>query len=386
MRARLKDICTINPKSPGFQDELTVSFVPMPKVGENGEFDPSEIKTYQEVKKGFTYFQNGDVLFAKITPCMENGKGAIAQSLENGVGFGSTEFHIIRPAPKYVTSKWLFYLLSWQTFRKEAEKNMTGSAGQKRVPKSFLEEYGIDLPDISIQEKRTNILDKICSLISLRKQQLAKLDELVKARFVEMFGAYPSNEKGWEVGTIRDIVADVRYGTSRPAVDGGTYPYLRMNNITYDGQLDLSDVKRIDIPDNELSKCTVKRGDVLFNRTNSKELVGKTCVYDKDEMMVLAGFIIRVRVNDRVLPEFLASFLNADFSKKMLLGMCKAAIGQANINAQELQNIGLYLPPVPLQHRFVDFKTHIDRQKLTIQQSLDKLEVLKKALMQEYFG
>ncbi len=122
---RLKDICTINPKSPGFQDELTVSFVPMPKVGENGEFDPSEIKTYQEVKKGFTYFQNGDVLFAKITPCMENGKGAIAQSLENGVGFGSTEFYVLRPAPKYVTGKWLFYLLSWQTFRKEAEKNMT---------------------------------------------------------------------------------------------------------------------------------------------------------------------------------------------------------------------------------------------------------------------
>ena len=69
-----------------------------------------------------------------------------------------------------------------------------------------------------------------------------------------------------------------------------------------------------------------------------------------------------------------------------LTGMCKAAIGQANINAQELQNIGLYLPPVPLQHRFVDFKTHIDRQKLTIQQSLDKLEVLKKSLMQKYFG
>ena len=383
---RLKDICTINPKSPGFQDELTVSFVPMPKVGENGEFDPSEIKTYQEVKKGFTYFQNGDVLFAKITPCMENGKGAIAQSLENGVGFGSTEFHVLRPAPKYVTSKWLFYLLSWQTFRKEAEKNMTGSAGQKRVPKGFLEEYDVDLPDISIQEKRTNTLDKICSLISLRKQQLAKLDELVKARFVEMFGVYPYNEKGWKTCTIKDIVSDVRYGTSRPAVDGGTYPYLRMNNITYGGQLDLSDVKRIDIPENELSKCTVKRGDVLFNRTNSKELVGKTCVYDKDEMMVLAGFIIRVRVNEQTLPEFLSSFLNADFSKKMLLGMCKTAIGQANINAQELQGIELYLPPIMLQQEFVVFKTEVSRQKLTIQQSLDKLDVLKTALMQEYFG
>ena len=98
--ARLKDICIINPKSPGFQDELAVSFVPMPKVGEHGEFDPSEVKPYRDVKKGFTYFENGDVLFAKITPCMENGKGAIAQSLKNGVGFGSTEFHVLRPMPK----------------------------------------------------------------------------------------------------------------------------------------------------------------------------------------------------------------------------------------------------------------------------------------------
>jgi len=168
---------------------------------------------------------------------------------------------------------------------------------------------------------------------------------------------------GWETGTIRDIVSDVRYGSSRPAVDGGKYPYLRMNNITYGGELDLSDTKRIDIPDDELEKCTVRRGDVLFNRTNSKELVGKTCVYNRDEMMVLAGFVIRVRVAERILPEFLSAFLNTDFSKKMLLGMCKAAIGQANINAQEMQNIGLYLPPVELQQQFVQFKEQADKSK-----------------------
>lgn len=169
----------------------------------------------------------------------------------------------------------------------------------------------------------------------------------------------------WETGRIRDIVEDVRYGSSRPAVEGGKYPYLRMNNITYGGELDLTDTKHIDVPENELEKCTVRRGDVLFNRTNSKELVGKTCVYNRDEMMVLAGFVIRVRVTERVLPEFLSAFLNTDFSKQMLLGMCKAAIGQANINAQELQDIGLYLPPVELQHQFVRFKAEVDKSKLS---------------------
>ena len=180
---------------------------------------------------------------------------------------------------------------------------------------------------------------------------------------MELFGVYPANEKGWLTGTIRDVISEVRYGSSRPAVDGGQYPYLRMNNITYGGELDLSDTKRIDIPDNELVKCTVRRGDVLFNRTNSKELVGKTCVYNRDEMMVLAGFVIRVRVNEKALPEFLSAFLNTDFSKKMLLGMCKSAIGQANINAQELQNIGLYIPPIDLQQEFVDFKIQVDKSK-----------------------
>lgn len=185
-----------------------------------------------------------------------------------------------------------------------------------------------------------------------------------------MFGTYPNNPMKWETGRIRDIVADVRYGSNRPAVEGGKYSYLRMNNITYGGELDLSDTKHIDVPENELEKCTVRRGDVLFNRTNSKELVGKTCVYNRDEMMVLAGFIIRVRVTERVLPEFLSAFLNTDFSKQMLLGMCKAAIGQANINAQELQDIGLYLPPVELQHQFVHFKAEVDKSKFRIQKSL----------------
>ena len=259
-------------------------------------------------------------------------------------------------------------------------------ATMKHLTKPVFDALPFYLPNMEKQREIAAVLDQVSNLIALRQEQLAKLDELVKARFVEMFGTYPANPMGWETGTIRDIVTDVRYGSSRPAVDGGRYSYLRMNNITYSGELDLTDTKRIDVPENELDKCTVRRGDVLFNRTNSKELVGKTCVYNRDEMMVLAGFVIRVRVNNRVLPEFLSAFLNTDFSKQMLLGMCKAAIGQANINAQEMQNIGLYLPPVELQREFVKFKEETDKSKLTIQKSLDKLEVMKKALMQEYFG
>ncbi len=267
------------------------------------------------------------------------------------------------------------------------KENLRGTTARRRsIPTDTLLALPLRLSSLEEQRKVVAVLDKVSDLIAKRRQQLDKLDELVKSRFIEMFGVYPANPMGWEIVTIRDVVTDVRYGSSRPAVDGGKYPYLRMNNITYGGQLDLSDIKYIDVPDNELDNCTIRRGDVLFNRTNSKELVGKTCVYDRDEMMVLAGFVIRVRVNGRILPEFLSAFLNTDFSKQMLLGMCKTAIGQANINAQELQNIRLYLPPVDLQQRYVQIKKDTDKSKLAIQKSLEKLEILKKALMQKYFG
>ena len=231
-------------------------------------------------------------------------------------------------------------------------------------------------------------MKKVEEIIEKRQQQLTALDNLIKARFVEMFGTFPSNEKGWPTGTIRDLVTEVRYGSSRKAAEGdsGKYPYLRMNNITYSGELDLSDTKTIDIPDEELDKCTVRRGDLLFNRTNSKELVGKTCVYNRDELMVLAGFVVRVRLNEKALPEFVSAFMNTTFSKQMLLGMCKAAIGQANINAQELQNIGIYIPPIELQREFVSFKEQIDKSKSVIQKSLDETQLLFDSLMQQHFG
>ena len=257
-----------------------------------------------------------------------------------------------------VDIKYLFYSMQAYDF----SKVISGTA-QPQITREGLEKVEFVLHSLDVQREIVCILDKTDTLIEKRRLQLEKLEELVKSRFIELFGTYPGNEKGWNTENIRDVVSEVRYGSSRPAVDGGRYPYLRMNNITYGGELDLSDTKRIDIPDNELAKCTVRRGDVLFNRTNSKELVGKTCVYNRDEMMVLAGFVIRVRVNEKVLPEFLSAFLNTDFSKKMLLGMCKTAIGQANINAQELQNIGLYVPPIDLQQEFVDFKIQVDKSK-----------------------
>ena len=201
-----------------------------------------------------------------------------------------------------------------------------------------------------------------------------------------MFGDPKLNPRKWDMVTIGDIATDVRYGTSRPATEGGRYPYLRMNNLTYEGYLDLTDLKHIDIPDNEIEKCVVRNGDVLFNRTNSVELVGKTCVYNLDSDMIIAGYIIRVRIDDRVLPVILSSYLNSTVMKEQLRSMAKGAVNQANINAQELRSIPIYLPPITLQHEFATFVEQVDKSKIAVQQALDKAQLLFDSLMQKYFG
>ena len=151
---KLSDCCIINPRrtSVSLKDSDYVSFVPMPSVSENGTLQDVMDEEYGKVKKGFTYFENNDVLFAKITPCMENGKGAIAHGLTNGIGMGSTEFHILRPITGLSNPYWLLCLTRMPIFRKLAEKNMSGTGGQKRVGAAFLENFMIGLPPIEAQK------------------------------------------------------------------------------------------------------------------------------------------------------------------------------------------------------------------------------------------
>lgn len=151
---KLGDCCQINPRRPSvsISDSDLVSFVPMPAVNEDGYIDGATNEEYGKVKKGFTYFENNDVLFAKITPCMENGKGAIAEALTNGIGMGSTEFHVLRTIDGISNPYWLLTLTRMPMFREYAAKNMSGTGGQRRVGAAFLENFMIGLPSISEQE------------------------------------------------------------------------------------------------------------------------------------------------------------------------------------------------------------------------------------------
>ena len=284
-----------------------------------------------------------------------------------------------------ITKGFLFHILNSDFFEQQCVLASNGVA-QKNMSTEWLKDYEIPLYSIQEQMKITDILDKTKRIIVEKNNELSALNELIKARFVEMFGDPVTNPMGWEVVTIREVVTEVRYGTSKPAVENGKYPYLRMNNLTVDGRLDLNDLKYIDIPKDEVEKCIVRKGDILFNRTNSIELVGKTAVFDLADDMVIAGYIIRVRLNEKILPEVLAQYMNLEALKNIFRSMAKGAVNQANINAQELQNVKVYIPDMKLQKQFIEVKNQIDKSKVVIQKSLDETQILFDSLMQKYFG
>lgn len=300
---------------------------------------------------------------------------------------GAYNVAIMRTIPdtSRIKKLYLYYYLKSPYFQ-NAILNVGSRAAQAGFNKEDLSKLDIECPELIKQDKIIAVLEKLECIIEKRKIELSNLDDLIKARFVEMFGDPVKNPKGWEVVTIGDIVTEVRYGTSKPAAEGGKYPYLRMNNLTADGHLDLNDLKYIDIPDDEIEKCVVRKGDVLFNRTNSIELVGKTVVFDLQEDMIIAGYIIRVRLNKRLLPEILSQYMNLEALKDILRSMAKGAVNQANINAQELQSIKVYIPDMELQKQFIEMKNQVDKSKVAVQKALDETQILFDSLMQKYFG
>ena len=322
-------------------------------------------------------FKPGDVLLMSRNPHLRKA------GVVDFEGICSDVSYVCRTKDENVLmQRFLPFIFQTDAFWKFAEENKGGSTNFFLNWSDF-ERYEFDLPSIEEQRQLTDILWAAQNAKLAYKELLRQTDELVKSQFIELFGRPEDNNMGWDMGTIRDIVSDVRYGSSRQASSDGKYPYIRMNNITYGGELDLTDLKRINIPDNELAKCTVRKGDVLFNRTNSKELVGKTCLYDRDETMVLAGFVIRVRMNEKATPEFLVQYMNLPYMKELLLSMCKAACGQANINAQELQNIPIYIPPIDIQKRFIVLKQQTDKSKFEIKKAIENTSALIKSLMQQ---
>lgn len=210
----LADICQINPKKTNtvdLPDNLEVSFFPMPALSEiYGEITEPQTRLLKEVRTGFTNFSEGDVVFAKITPCMENGKSAVIGKLVNNIGFGTTEFFVLRCGSK-LYNRYLYHLLRDQHFRNEAKAVMTGAVGQQRVPKSFLEEYPLQLPSVQEQQEIVRILDAFFSKEQRTKEAaesaLAQIDLIKKSILSRAFrGELGTNDPG-EESAVTELLA-----------------------------------------------------------------------------------------------------------------------------------------------------------------------------------
>ncbi len=179
----LGDVCLVNPGKPRVDrlaKDAPVSFVPMASVNEvSGSIVAPEIREYAKVRGSYTAFQEGDVLFAKITPCMENGKAAIARDLVNGLGFGSSEFHVLRPTDK-VLPEFIYQLIRQKSFRAEARDNMTGSVGQARVPTEWLKNFEFELPPIETQQEIVGIVSQLQKQMESTSDRLATIPALLK--------------------------------------------------------------------------------------------------------------------------------------------------------------------------------------------------------------
>ena len=203
----LGEICTVNPRArkTGCPDDTAVSFVPMAAVDElAGEIAVRQERPFAEVAKGYTSFEDGDVLFAKITPCMENGKVALARNLTNGIGRGSTEFYVLRPGER-VLGEYIYHFVRQPRFREEAKRNFTGTAGQQRVPKPFMQNAPIPVPPLDEQRRIVAILNRAAKIERLRKRAQERLREFMPALFVRMFGDPVENPMGWPMRVLGDL-------------------------------------------------------------------------------------------------------------------------------------------------------------------------------------
>ena len=368
----LAAVADINPRMPrGLPDDLGVSFLPMAAVSEDGQINYQEERTVEEVRKGYTYFQRGDVLVAKITPCFENGKATKTDALDEEHGFGSTEFHVIRGNPDEMLPEYAFHLIWNPYFRKEATANMTGSAGQKRVPADFLKRLRIPLPPLDEQRRIAGILDAADALRRRRCETLALLDTLPGAIFAEMFGDRLHGDDRTSNLVALSEVAHIQSGITKgrrlkPGEKTEETAYLAVANVQ-DKRLDLSTVKTIEATDKEQQRYALSVGDLLLTEGGDPDKLGRGTVWN-DEIpgAIHQNHIFRVRVTDeKVQPTFLSHLLSSPFGRGYFLRMAKQTTGIASINKTQLSAFPVILPNESEQIEFVErlksYQDHKDK-------------------------
>lgn len=345
----LADVCEINPRLPrshGLTDETEVSFVPMAAVDEvAGDIRDKQSRTFGEVKKGYTHFREGDVLFAKITPCMENGKAAVARDLIGGLGFGSTEFHVLR-SKESVLPEWLYYFVRRESFRKKAKRNFTGTAGQQRVPTTFLSTTEIPVPSLFEQRRIVDLLSRTEGIVRLRREAQKKAAELIPAIFLEMFGDPATNPKGWPSKRLGDYL-NIQTSVRVPDIEReGDVPCIGADSIeSGTGQIvswpTVTDVHPIS------GKYGFCQGDVLYSKI--RPVLRKVVIAPSDGYC--SADMYPLRVGEVATCEYVHALLLSKAFTDYAVGVSMRA-QMPKVNRETLFAYSHPLPPIALQRIF----------------------------------
>lgn len=392
---RLGDVCEIKPPKAEARERVSsnalVSFAPMEDLGINRKFlNASQLKPLASVVGSYTYFANGDVLLAKITPCFENGKLGIAADLSNGIGFGSSEFIVLRPS-LILDKEFLYYYLARPEFRTEGAARMGGAVGQQRVPKEFIGSYPIPVPPLPEQHRIVGILNEAFSSIATAKANAEKNLKNARAIFDSHLNAV--FEEAWqthELVTLSDLASDITDGDHLPPPKAPTgVPFITIGNIA-------KDTRKIDfkntfmVPhayfDGLKSNKKPKKGDLLYTVTGS---FGIPVIVDGDIEFCFQRHIGLIRPK----PE-----TNSSWLYYLLLSpqVFKQANEQATGTAQKTVSLkvlrGFTVPNVALSQqraavmKFDALSEETQRLESIYQQKLAALEALKNSLLHQAFN
>lgn len=378
----LGDVAPAKPiKLIGYNSSDKIWHVTLDQIESNtGLLLEKTIKPLSEAGLSTHGFDDRHVLYSKLRPYLNK------VLLPDETGIGTTELVPMLPASGKLDRVYLAHYLKSKAFVNWIS-NQTAGAKMPRVSMNTFWEHEIPLPPLSEQKHIAAILDKADSLRRKNQQAIQLADQFLRAVFLDMFGDPVTNPKEFPQGIIRDLTESANYGTSAKASETeGEFPILRMGNITYQGGWDFSNLKYIDLSENDKPKYLARKGDLLFNWTNSKELVGKTAVFEEEQPMAIAGYLIRLRSNQKGNNYYISGYLNSTHGKKTLVNMCKSIVGMANINAQEVQDIKVLIPPIELQNKYEQIVLSTKKRLRNLVASEIASEQLFNALSQRAFA
>lgn len=331
-------------------------------ISEDGKITARRFITDEAIAKSATTEVPAGTLLVAVR--IGVGKTAITTS---PTCFSQDVVALLDTDPNEVSTGFLQHLITW--LRPHLEQIARGVT-IKGITIGDLKDLNIPLPPLAEQRRIAKILDRSAANLSLVEEMSARVEHARAELFNSMFPIehYPAT-------TVGNFLSETSYGSSKKASDTGDYPILRMGNITYSGSLTYEDLKYLNLEEADISKHTLQDGDILFNRTNSRELVGKTAVYyGASSSIAYAGYLVRCRTNERALPEFISGYLNSRYGKAYLLQRAKSIVGMSNINAQELRSLTIPDVPIAEQHTYASVYKKLEDLRL---QAVDKITALE---------